>query len=174
MISKYNFGLGCFLCLRVLVGTVCGMAGVGSMMLRANEAGPVVAHGTLRSDAVTLVWGKSREAGSDGMYRIYRDRVLMAETVKTHYTVGSLVAGATHTFTVRRLAEEGDEEVIVGDELTVQTPAREPGLDVRAYGAVGDGVTLNTRALQAAIDACPPQGVVRVSSGIYLTGGLCF
>ncbi|MGC9346786.1 MAG: glycoside hydrolase family 28 protein [Anaerolineae bacterium] len=47
-------------------------------------------------------------------------------------------------------------------------------LDVREYGAVGDGATLDTRALQAAIDACTAQGggTVLVPKGIYLTGTL--
>jgi len=30
--------------------------------------------------------------------------------------------------------------------------------DIRAFGAVGDGATLNTRALQAAIDKCSAAG----------------
>jgi polygalacturonase len=46
--------------------------------------------------------------------------------------------------------------------------------DVRRYGAVGDGVTLATGALQAAIDACGAAGggTVLVPPGVYLTGAL--
>ena len=35
--------------------------------------------------------------------------------------------------------------------------------DIRAYGAVGDGVTLNTKAIQAAIDDCSAHGGGRVT-----------
>ena len=43
---------------------------------------------------------------------------------------------------------------------------------VREYGAVGDGETLDTGAIQAAVDACADQGggSVYFSAGIYLSG----
>jgi polygalacturonase len=44
--------------------------------------------------------------------------------------------------------------------------------DIRNYGAIGDGKTLNTAAIQAAIDACTKDngGVVLVPAGDFLTG----
>ncbi|MEN6643236.1 MAG: glycosyl hydrolase family 28 protein [Armatimonadia bacterium] len=46
--------------------------------------------------------------------------------------------------------------------------------DVRAFGAVGDGIALDTAALQQAIDACHGAGggTVVVPAGTYLTGTL--
>jgi polygalacturonase len=45
-------------------------------------------------------------------------------------------------------------------------------VDISAYGAVGNGTTLNTAAIQKAIDACYKSGggKVIVPSGVFLTG----
>ena len=42
--------------------------------------------------------------------------------------------------------------------------------DVKAFGAVGDGVTKDTAAIQAAINACPPGGFVWLHNGTFLSG----
>ena len=46
--------------------------------------------------------------------------------------------------------------------------------DIRQYGAVGDGKTLNTKAVQAAIDACASNqgGTVLVPAGIFVIGAV--
>jgi hypothetical protein len=47
--------------------------------------------------------------------------------------------------------------------------------DVHDFGAVGDGVTLDTKAIQSAVDKCGAAGgVVLFSPGIYLTGSIEF
>ena len=50
----------------------------------------------------------------------------------------------------------------------------EPVFDIRQYGAVGDGTTLNTAAIQQAIDACTEAGGGRVliPNGTFLTGSI--
>jgi polygalacturonase len=56
--------------------------------------------------------------------------------------------------------------------LTFVTAAERWRVDVRAFGAVGDGVHDDTAALQAAVMACPEGGVVIVPAGVWLSGPL--
>lgn len=68
-----------------------------------------------------------------------------------------------------RLAQQ--EETIA---LSFRTPPEAWTLDVRAFGAAGDGLADDTQALQAAIYACPPDGRVLVPAGTYLFTSLYF
>jgi len=47
-------------------------------------------------------------------------------------------------------------------------------IDIRNHGAVGDGKTVNTRAIQAAIDACAAAGggMIAVPAGIFVSGSI--
>jgi alpha-L-rhamnosidase len=51
--------------------------------------------------------------------------------------------------------------------------ARHGHFDITQHGAVGDGQTLNTKAIQAAIDACATtHGTLVVPRGVFVTGAL--
>jgi hypothetical protein len=56
--------------------------------------------------------------------------------------------------------------------MAQQTPEHVVHHDIRRYGAVGDGVTLDTAAIQQAVDACHEAGggTALVPPGTYLTG----
>ena len=53
---------------------------------------------------------------------------------------------------------------------TVQTRPESFLLNVRSFGAAGDGVHNDTSAIQAAVMGCPDDGTVYVPAGTYLTG----
>lgn len=44
--------------------------------------------------------------------------------------------------------------------------------DAKAYGAKGDGVTKDTKAIQAALDACAGGGTTQIAGGTFLSGPL--
>ena len=58
------------------------------------------------------------------------------------------------------------------DSLSFHTEKENYTLDVRRFGAVGDGVSDDTAALQAAILCCPEGGRIRIPSGVWRTGPL--
>ncbi|MDI9433805.1 MAG: glycoside hydrolase family 28 protein [Planctomycetota bacterium] len=75
-------------------------------------------------------------------------------------------------------AAQPREEAMPMQEWTRQVgaqtrPDKTETFNVTDYGAVADGRTLNTRAIQAAIDACAAKGgVVTFGPGAYLTGSI--
>ena len=58
------------------------------------------------------------------------------------------------------------------DVVRVATRRKPRVDDVRKFGAVGDGKTLNTSAIRRAIDHCTPGGVVRVPAGVFQSGAI--
>ncbi len=125
---------------------------------------------TLRSDQATLIWDKPDGARSGLVYEVLRDGVTVGRTTKTHFTAGGLAPGREYAFAVRTASADGLAPA--SNLLRVRTKARETVVSVLDHGAVGDGRTLNTGALQAAIDACPAGGIVRVPAGVFLSGAL--
>src|SRR5688572_21373478 len=53
-----------------------------------------------------------------------------------------------------------------------KTQFRKDTFNIKKYGAIADGYTLNTKSINAAIDACTKKGggVVLVPAGLWLTG----
>jgi exo-poly-alpha-galacturonosidase len=95
-----------------------------------------------------------------------------AQKITMHnYTATNLKANTAYTFTVRAVDKDGKESP---DSIRVKqsTTAIPKMFNIVDYGAVGDGVTSNTKAIQAAIDACTPGGKVLIPAGIFKTGAI--
>lgn len=182
---KKMAALACFACLAVAHSV---------MAAPAAPKGLAVPELSATEDGMTLIW--ERPGQGDGVvgYHVYMDGKCIAKTsedfssqakreirdfykespnaqqVLSHlYRVTGLAPGSKHTFTVRALDAKGSESP---DSNKVIGAARAPGqkIDITAYGAVGDGKTLNTQAIQRAIDKCPIGGTVVVPAGTYKTG----
>jgi len=108
----------------------------------------------------------------DGFYAADAARFHARATIHT-FTVEGLSPGTEHRFTARSVLSDGSESA--DSNVVVQRTLEPPVvLDISAapYRAVADGTTLNTAAIQAAIDACPPEGKVLVPAGRFKTGAL--
>jgi len=82
-----------------------------------------------------------------------------------------------NSFTLRGLQSDTDYRIEVESggqiyRLTARTKPLTAVLDPRAFGAKGDGISDDTRALQAVLSACPPGGLVRLEGGVFVSGPL--
>jgi polygalacturonase len=82
---------------------------------------------------------------------------------------GSVLAACVYVlagFTIQKTAALPDHKIPVKTETATQKI-----FDVRQFGAKGDGVTLDTQAIQKAIDECNKAGggIVQLTAGTYLS-----
>ena len=152
-------------------------------MLRAESA----------PDSITLYW--ERPQGRLGTtYEIFlkdtnhteADFTSVGSTQKTHYTIENLQENTRYEILLKgiyqvdiALIEDGSKSVQIDKEIkqqtiTMHTFNRSVVIDITKapYNAVGDGKTLNTKAIQSAIDDCPKDGCVMIPSGTFMTGAL--
>ncbi|OSN10166.1 exo-poly-alpha-D-galacturonosidase [Lonsdalea iberica] len=85
--------------------------------------------------------------------------------------IDNLKANTEYQFTVRVVYADG---TVSSDSnpVTAKTDSTPQVLNITRYGAKGDGVTLNTAAIQKAIDACKPGCRVDIPAGVFKTGAL--
>ncbi|VBB08413.1 fibronectin type iii, partial [Lucifera butyrica] len=95
-----------------------------------------------------------------------------AQKISLHnYTVTGLKPSTAYTFTVRAVYRDGRESP--DSNRVIQSTTASPRIfNIVDYGAVGDGTTLNTKAIQAAINACTAGGKVLVPAGTFKTGAI--
>ena len=116
-------------------------------------------------NALTLWWEQPEASPADAEYVVRLNGQEVQKTTRTHCTVEGLAPATACQAQVLCNGEAiGQAEAVTG--------APRKRLDVTAYGAVGDGRTLNTAALQAALDACGRDEEVYIPRGTFLTGGL--
>lgn len=116
------------------------------------------------------------------LYKTSRNAVIEIEDggifhTKKPYTI--CINGKEHSVTDRVITSiyglKPDEEYVVSiedKELTFHTDHETYTLNVRDFGAKGDGVSNDTCHIQAAIMACPPDGRVYIPEGTYFITSL--
>lgn len=128
--------------------------------------------GCLATDrTITVYWEKPEMFLKKDSYKVYLNRELKGTVGKTHFAFESLEPDTAYAVGIQWVHE--DRETDLG-EVVVKTQKAKRILDItRApYCAAGDGKTLNTQAIQAAIDQCDQDSMVYIPKGIFLTGSL--
>lgn len=124
-------------------------------------------------DDEIALWWEQTEGRKNGKfhYQIEVNGTWTGETKKSHYCMKNLQADTQYDVKIQ--AMQGTE-VCQTVRLYCKTKRKRTRLDVTQapYYAVGDGRTMNTGALQKALDDCTNEQTVYVPKGVYLTGAL--
>ena len=123
------------------------------------------------SDEITVWWDKSEfPCRADG-YLVDLNGRFFTSTAKTHFTAAGLSPDTEYEFLIKALSGKAfvyEKRVIV----STKKAKRAINVALAPYNASGDGKTMNTKAIQKAIDDCTENDYVYIPQGVFLTGAL--
>jgi len=131
----------------------------------------IIAPGTLSSTSATVVWNKPELYKNITRYQVLLNGKQLSSSTKSYYDITGLKPSTRYVVTLR---SEGSDGEFSDDTQPVIFTTRAAGktINITDFGAKGDGITLNTRAIQQAINACPEWGTVRIPAGTFLSGAI--
>ncbi len=120
--------------------------------------------------SITVIWGKPSDYSNVVSYNVYVHGSLAGNTKNLFYNLTGLEPNSPYSIYVKAVDASG-EESLPGKVMHQTAPAMKV-FNVTDFGAVGDGKTLNTAAIQKAIDECTAGGKVLIPSGTFVSGAL--
>ncbi|MFW6257098.1 MAG: Ig-like domain-containing protein, partial [Bacillota bacterium] len=129
------------------------------------------------ANSVNLLWNRASKLDTENWeaYRVYIDDKLIAVTEKLGHTVKNLNPDTTYTFTVK--AVDSNDKLLADETITVTTGTESTkviNVMDEPYNAAGHGRVMDTRAIQKAINDCPPGGTVLLPAGHVFHSGALF
>jgi len=121
--------------------------------------------------SITVIWEKPADYSEVASYNVYIEGSLAGNTKNLFYAATDLNAGTPYSFTVTSVDKSGKESM-PGNKIIQATAAEVKVFDITKYGAIGDGNTLNTKAIQKAVDECTKGGKVLVPAGTFVSGAI--
>ena len=115
-------------------------------------------------NSITLCWEKT----NGSVYNAVIDGKAFS-TNRTHYTFKNLKPDCRYTVAVM---DESGNDVIAERCIKTDSPKNKINICDSPFNAVGDGRTLNTAAIQAAIDSVCKGECLYIPEGVFLTGAL--
>jgi exo-poly-alpha-galacturonosidase len=130
-------------------------------------------------NTIILIWSKPTDYSQVTDYRVYQNGVALGlsgrfdtSRAKLYYNVTGLTANTTYNFTVKSL-NSSLTEIGTSNICTTTTAVTPTVFYPETYGAAADGVTKDTAAIQAAINACTAGGKVHLRAGkTFLSGSI--
>lgn len=168
------------------IAKCCKVAGLGNTPYRDGSFDYYLSEDTIRNDlkaaggflqaAVEYELAQKRKAKMKLLYVSAVSAALLVDEkgdyfageAYTLYVNGAAVEGNTSVISLYGLVPDAEYEVRKGAEtLIFRTKSEYCCLNVRDFGAKGDGESDDTPAIQAAIGACPEGGRVLIPEGKY-------
>ncbi|MFN8251870.1 MAG: glycoside hydrolase family 28 protein [Ferruginibacter sp.] len=150
---------------NILLLLLCVVA-IPVLAQQNNHYNLMIAPATLTHHRVTLLWDKQYGA-EKVLYEILLNGKLSGNTGKTNFTFDALTPATAYKVAVRMKGEKGE-----GASLSFKTKVRGRIFSILDFGAKADTSYKNTKAIQAAINACTAGGVVYIPKGIFVSGAL--
>lgn len=118
---------------------------------------------------IILYWDITDRKSEDMQYYVYLDGELVNKSNKTHVTIRNV---ASKTADVEIYTDNSKKELFYKKSFVMKDKHHFIDVTAEPYNAVGDGKTMNTIALQRAIDDCKANEAVYIPKGVYRTGAL--
>ncbi len=115
---------------------------------------------------ITLWWEYNADAKSYVAFLNGKEQTMAPSTHVSFYNLS-----ADTEYAIKIIADNGN--VVFNDVVRTKKAKNKIDVTKAPYFAVGDGKTLNTKALQKALDDCTEKDFVYIPKGIFLSGGLC-
>lgn len=123
-----------------------------------------------KQKAIVLYWDMPESYSQGDRFEILLDGRVIGQTEKCHFEAESLCENSEYEFSVFM---NGKDTTELGSIFCRTQPSRNCiNVAKPPYNAVGDGKTLNTAAIQRAIDDCGAGECVYIPAGDFMTGSL--
>lgn len=122
---------------------------------------------------LTVYWDKPEYVDAKAEYTVMVDGTVVTRVNHTFARIAGLVPEHEYRVAVHVGESTSDETRIVGEgRFVTERAKRDIDVSQPPYSAVGDGRTMNTAAIQRALDDCDADSRVVIPAGVYLTGAL--